>query len=510
MRAQGTAVDFLRIGVVESAHGCPRYLQPVALVAGVDSSTQSTKVELRDLDTGSVLGAAQRTHRLTVPPTSEQDPQDWWGALCGALREALDQVGDSSEVVAIAVAGQQHGMVALDHHLQVLRPAILWNDIRSAADAAWLCEQMPPAAWAASCGSVPVAAFTIAKLSWLHRKEPENFARMAHVLLPHDWLNLQLTGRRTTDRGEASGTGYWSPSEGRYRFDLLGLVDDGTEWEGAVPEVLAPWEPAGSLTSSAAGQLGLRQGIAVAVGTGDNMAAALGIGLRPGELAVSIGTSGTAFTTRSEPVLDATGSVAGFADATGHYLPLVCTLNAALVTDSVARLLGVDHDALGDLALQGTPGCEGLVLVPYFAGERVPNRPDATGSLLGLRHSSTREHLARAAFEGVVCGLLDGVDALNTAGASVDPGSLVLLGGGAQAEAFRQILASLSGRPVNVPSHTQTVAAGAAVQAAVVATGLDAAQVAEAWGLRQGSVTHPVGDPQISADVRARFREARG
>jgi len=483
------------------------------LVAGVDSSTQSTKVELRDLDTGAVVGFGQSPHTVPVPPVSEQEPVEWWLALCRAMAHARQQArtaGRASDVVAISVAAQQHGLVALDADLHVLRPAILWNDTRSGPDAAWLCEQLPPEVWADACGSVPVAAFTIAKLSWLHRTEPKVFDAVSHVLLPHDWLTLQLTGRLSTDRGDASGTGYWSPADGGYRYDLLSLVGGAIANDDAVPEVLGPWEQAGSVTDAAAEQLGLPVGTAVAVGTGDNMAAALGTGLRSGELAVSIGTSGTVFASSSVPAVDPSGAVAGFADATGQFLPLVCTLNAALVTDYVAHLLGVDPDALDAMALAAPSGANGLVLVPYLAGERVPNRPQASGSLHGIRQGTSRESVARSAYEGVVCGLLDGLDALVAAGTSVDDGPVLLLGGGSKSAAYRQILASLSGRAVRVPRHSQSVSAGAAVQAAVLATGSDHSSIVEAWGLRQGSITEPADDSQTSVEVRQRYHDARG
>ncbi len=199
----------------------------MALVAGVDSSTQSTKVEIRDLSTGAVVARASAPHTGTTPPRSEQDPNDWWAAFTTAWAA----VG-APDVAAISVAGQQHGMVVLDEQRRVIRPAKLWNDTESAPDSGWLLKQLPDGAagWAAACGSVPVAAFTITKLSWLHRSEPEAWARMAHVLLPHDWLTAQLSGELVTDRGDASGTGYWSPAAGEYRWDLLGIVDRDRDW----------------------------------------------------------------------------------------------------------------------------------------------------------------------------------------------------------------------------------------------------------------------------------------
>ncbi len=483
------------------------------LVAGVDSSTQSTKVELRDLATGQVIGTGRAGHPMVQPPRSEQAPGAWWAALVEAMTIALESARPNSrptDVIAISVAGQQHGMVALDRNRQVLRPAKLWNDTESAVDADRLVARFGATNWAEACGSVPVAAFTVSKLAWLRRCEPDTFARIGHLLLPHDWLTFRLTGRFATDRGDASGTGYWSPSENDYRVDLLEMIDAGRDWAAALPAVLGPWDQAGLLTPEAAAELRLAAGTPVGAGTGDNMAGALGTGLRPGEVAVSIGTSGTVFATSERPTRDPTGAIAGFADATGRYLPLVCTLNAALVTETVGRLLGVDHSGLDRLALAAPSGCGGLVLVPYLAGERTPNRPDATGTLQGITNDVSRETLARAAFEGVVCGLLEGLDALGSAGVPTQAGRMVLLGGGARSVAYRQVLATLSGRPVTVMADSEIVSAGAALQAAVVATGSDPADVADEWNLREGDTTDPGPDPARSEEVRHRFAVARG
>lgn len=485
------------------------------LVAGIDSSTQSTKVQLRDVATGRVIGTGRSEHPATSPPRSEQAPQRWWAALVeamsSALGEAAEQQAGPADVKGLAVAAQQHGLVVLDRDDRVLRPAKLWNDTESAPDAQELLDRLGAEAWVEATGSVPVAAFTVAKLAWLRRCEPDTFARVARVMLPHDWLNLRLTGRSVTDRGDASGTGYWSPSEGRYRFDLLGLVDPEREWTGSVPDVLGPWEQAGTLTGAAADELGLMADTPVAVGTGDNMAAALGIGLAAGDVAVSIGTSGTVFASTGDPTHDPTGAVAGFADATGHFLPLVCTLNASLVTEAVGRLLDVDHGELDALALGAPVGSEGLVLVPYLAGERVPNRPNATGSLHGIRSDVSRGCLARSAFEGVVCGLLDGLDALGAAGVPTERGRLVLVGGGTRSAAYRQVLATLSRRPVTVSDEDEIVATGAALQAAVVVVSdAEAEQITDQWGLRAGTVVEPGPESERSTEVRTRYAEARG
>jgi len=406
-------------------------------------------------------------------------------------------VPDAHRPAAIAIGGQQHGMVVLDADGEVLRPAKLWNDTESAADADALVAALPAGAagWADACGSVPLAAFTITKLAWLRRCEPEIFGRVAKVMLPHDWLTARLTGGHTTDRGDASGTGYWSPSEGRYRTDLLELVGDTVDWEAALPVVLGPTDGAGEWAEV---------GAVVGPGTGDNMAAALGLGLRPGDRALSFGTSGTAYSVSDQPTADPTGHVAGFADATGHFLPLVCTLNAMKVTDAVARLLGVDTARFDALALDAPPGAHGVVLVPYFDGERTPNRPDATGALTGLRSDASPEQLARAAVEGVVCNLLEGADALPSS-----EGRLFLIGGGAHSAAFRRVVADLTGHAVAVPADGELVACGAAVQAAAVLLGARFDEIATAWKLGTGDVVEP--DLSVDRDsIRAAYADARG
>lgn len=443
------------------------------LVAGVDSSTSACKVEVRDADTGALVASGRAPHPATTPPCSEQHPRDWWAAFESAWAAA-----GSPSVDAIAVGGQQHGLVVLDEGGEVLRPAKLWNDTESAEDAATLVEALGPAGWAAATGSVPVASFTITKLAWLRRCEPDVFARAARVLLPHDWLTHRLTGGFTTDRGDASGTGWWSPFEEAYRPDLLDLVG----WEGELPTVLGPLEVAGEW-----------QGAVVGPGTGDNMAAALGLGLRPGDLALSFGTSGAAFTVVDRPTADPTGAVAGFADATGRFLPLVCTLNATKVTDAVARLLGVSASEFDDLALDAPAGANGLLLVPHLDGERTPNLPDATGMLSGIRSDVTREELARAAVEGVVGNLLAGADRL-----PAGDGRILLIGGGARSRAYHRVVADLAGRPIEVPDVDELVACGAALQAAAVLHGRPFEDVAEAWQLGQSVV-----EPDRSVDAAA-------
>ena len=477
----------------------------MVLVLGVDSSTQSTKVEVRDADTGALVASGASPHPPTSPPRSEQDPAWWWHALLDAIRQTgLD------EIAAMSIAGQQHGLVATDSAGSVLRPAKLWNDTESAPQSARLVERFGVERWVSSVGSVPVPAFTVTKLAWLAEHEPRTFARLERIMLPHDWLTFRLTGAFVTDRGDASGTGYWSPRENRWRPDVLRAVDGGrtdADWARMLPTVLGPSDRADWVAAPVHEKTGLRGRPLVGPGTGDNMAAALGVGLGPGQVAVSIGTSGTVYTVSETPVADPTGRVAGFADASGRFLPLVCTNNATKVTNAVAGLLGVAPEELSGLALEAEPGAGGLTMLPYLDGERTPNLPDARGALSGITPSNlTPANLARAAFEGVVCGLLDGLGALVDAGVGITRDPIRLVGGGSRSPAYRQILADLAGVAVTVPDGEQHVATGACVQAAATWTGAAPSEVAAAWGLGAGAQTEPTGAD--GTEVRQRYRAA--
>lgn len=467
----------------------------MSLIAGVDSSTQSTKVEVRDVKTGEIVASGSAPHAAVTAPVCEQDPGAWWSAF-----EAAWAAAGSPDVSAISVGGQQHGMVAVDHVGVPVHPAKLWNDTESSPDSNALIEELGgPAAWAAAVGSVPVPAFTLTKLAWLQRAHPGAWNDVAAVMLPHDYITARLTGALepghrigestraliTTDRGDASGTGYWSPSTGDYRWDLLALVDATRDWQQAVPKVLGPLDSPGQWRAH-----GTSNAVLVGPGTGDNMAGAIGVGLRLGDAAVSVGTSGTVYAVSSSPTADASGTVAGFADATGRFLPLVCTSNASKVLDAVRRLLDVDHDEFDRLALEAAAG--GPVMLPYLDGERTPNRPDATGVISGIRSDVTRSQLARAAVDGVACGLLDGFDALRSVtDSSGSGGRIVLTGGGARSAALQQVIAGLVDRPVLVSNVAEAVATGAAVQAASVLEQVDAAVIQERWGLGSGTPVEP-------------------
>lgn len=472
------------------------------LVAGVDSSTQSCKVVVRDADTGAPVRAGRANH----PPGTEVDPGAWWSALA----TAVDRAGGLADVAALSVCAQQHGMVCLDGRGETVRPALLWNDTRSARAAVDLVGELGGGragrrAWARAVGSVPVASFTVTKLRWLADHEPASAGRTEAVCLPHDWLTWRLaTGLPgggespgdgsadvtaiRTDRGDASGTGYWSPATGEYRLDLLRRA---LGRDTLVPPVLGPAEPAGHTPT----------GVVLGPGSGDNAGAVLGLGAGPGDVVVSIGTSGTACAVSGVAAGDPSGAVAGFADATGRFLPLVCTLNAAGVLDAMAGLLGVDPAGLDRLALSAPAGAGGVVVVPYLAGERTPDRPTATGAVHGLRPDTcTPAHLARAAVEGMLCGLADGVDALVAVG--VRPERIVLVGGGSRSAAVRAIAPTVFGRPVVVPAAGEYVADGAARQAAWVLRG---GPEPPAWPVPPAETV--TADPVPA--VRARYAETR-
>lgn len=502
----------------------------MTLVAGVDTSTQSCKVLIVDAATGATVREGRAPH----PDGTEVDPAAWWAAFIAAV----DQAGGLVDVEAISIGGQQHGLVALDAEGRVVRDALLWNDTRSAGAAADVVSEVGAAEYARRTGSVPVASFTATKLRWMRDHEPDLAARIAAVALPHDWLTWRLRGygpigesplgpvldELVTDRSDASGTGYWSPSTGDYDLDLFAralgrpareadparpagdLHNSGDRAEVVLPRVLGPGVST-TVDAETPELRGSRAGVLVGAGAGDNAAAALGLGAGPGDVVISIGTSGTVFAVSPEPVVDDSGAVAGFADAAGAYLPLVATLNAARVLDAVAALLGVDHDGLADLALAAEPGAGGLVLLPYFEGERTPNLPDATASLSGMTlAATTRENLARAAIEGMLCGLADGLDAIVRHG--LHPRRLLLVGGAARSRAVPAIAASVLGLPVVVPEPGEYVARGAARQAAGLLGATGPAGSLPEWPLAlHAAVEHPA-QPQVRAAYTAAFREA--
>lgn len=429
------------------------------LVLGIDSSTQSTKAVLVRAADGQVVDERSAPH----PDGTEVDPRTW----VEAMEQTIEPLRERAS--AIGVAGQQHGLVALDEQGEPVRNALLWNDTRSARAAADLVAELGGAqACAEQTGSVLVASYTITKLRWVRDHEPENARRIRTVLLPHDYLTWHLAGRPRqayTDRGDASGTGYFDTKAGSWRPDL---AQRALGHDVALPTIAAP--------SQVVAEHG---GLAVSAGTGDNMGAALGLGLRPGDVAVSIGTSGVASAVSDTPTADGTGLVSGFADATGRFLPLACTINASRILTLSARLLDVDFAGLDRLALAAPAGAHGLTLLPYLDGERTPNLPDAVGTLTGLTSRTTRQDHARAAVEALLCSLADEVDYLaNATGERAR--RIVLIGGAARSEAVRQLAPAVIGVPVSVPAEAQYVALGAARQAAWA---LSEADEPPAWDL---------------------------
>ncbi|MEY4152117.1 MAG: hypothetical protein RL470_176 [Actinomycetota bacterium] len=455
------------------------------LVAGVDSSTQSVKVVIRKADTGELVRQGRASH----PDGTEVDPAHWEAALTSACNDA----GGLDGVSAISIGGQQHGMVTLDSNGDVIRPALLWNDTRSAQAARDLNTEMGGDAEAAKkVGSVLVASFTATKLRWLADHEKANAEKVAAVALPHDWLSWRLQGGKDfaklfTDRSDASGTGYFDSVTSTYREDLLKSALR-TDRSIIAPRIVAPSAFGGETLA----------GILIAAGAGDNAGAALGVQAQPGDVVVSLGTSGTAFAVSDTPTHDPSGAVAGFADATGRFLPLVCTLNAARILDAATRILGKSHDEVGALALTATPGAHGLSLLPYFEGERTPNRPDATGVFAGMNlNNSNPADIARAMIEGMLCGLVDAVDALEQLGVSIN--RVLLIGGAAKNPAIASIASSLFEREVLVPQPGEYVADGAARQAAWALLG---GATPPQWNLGEVSSSHSEPTPHVVESYR--------
>ncbi|MGC3994303.1 MAG: FGGY family carbohydrate kinase [Propionicimonas sp.] len=475
------------------------------VVAGVDSSTQSCTIELRDADTGRLRGTGRALHPSTTPPVSEQHVSDWWDALRVALRLACRDAGvDPREIAAISVGAQCHGLVALDASDSEIRPVKLWNDTTSAPDVERLLESRPQESWVGEVLLPLNPALTIAKLAWLARNEPENLARVRRLMVPHDWLTFRLTGSHVTDRSDASGTGYFSADQGRFRPDLLGEhVSDAIDWAGALPTVLGPEDAAGVVRADTAAELGLRADVVVGPGGGDQHLAAVGMGLARGEVAFSLGTSGVVFTPTSLPD-HRDWSVDYVCDATGGYLPLVCTLNCTKVTDRFAHLLGTDLDGLEGLALSARPE-RSAVLLAYLDGERSPMRAGSAGVLAGIHSDTSREEVARAAYDGVVQGMVRGMQTLQELAGTSITNRVLAVGGGARSLAYRQFIADRCGRPVTTVDAPEATARGACVQAAAVLHGVTVAELRDRWMPSTLSAVEPRDDTTPGLD--SSFRE---
>lgn len=472
------------------------------VVIGVDSSTQSCKVEVRELSTGRLLARASAPHPPAFPPRSEQHPSAWIAAFVDATRGALARCGESVRVRAISVAAQCHGLVLLDEQGQPLRAAKLWNDTTGAPQLARLTETIGAESWLRRIGSTPTAAFTIAKVGWMAEHEPETLDRAAAMMLPHDFLTYWLTGAKVTDRSDASGTGYFDSVAGQWIPDVLEVAAGARDWLALLPTVLGPCEPAGSLLPAAADRLGIDGAdVVVAPGGGDQHAAFLGLGLTDGDQYIGIGTSGVIATSSRTPVYDPSGMVDGVCDVTGGYLPLVSTLNAARVGDVAARLLGTDLAGLAELALAAGDGV-GPVLVPFLDGERKPDRPNARGALADVTSHTTREEVARAFVEGPLLTLMSGRVRLSDCGVQLG-GAAVAVGGGTRSRATLQLLADLLDGDVTVLDADEATARGACVQAAAVASGTDVAGLIDQAKVWQPDVRQRVSPRLHGRDLAA-------
>ena len=450
------------------------------LVLGIDSSTQATKALLVDAESGEVLDQRRAAH----PEGTEVDPRAWLAAVDEAAGPLLERAD------AVAVGGQQHGMVLLDGRGEVVRDALLWNDTRSAPQAETLIQEMGgPEASVEEIGSLMVASFTASKLRWVRDHEPENAKRAASVLLPHDYVSLHLAEQGTapfTDRGDASGTGYYSTRAEAWAPALA---------EAALGKALElprlPGTPQEAMARTA-------RGAVIAAGTGDNMGAALGLSQGPGDVSVSIGTSGVCAMVSPTRPGDASGTVTGFADATGNFLPMTTTINASRILEAARALLGVEHEELSRLALASVPGANGVTLLPYFDGERTPNRPTARATLTGMSTATTREDVARAYVEGLLCSLADGIAALEdrtgTAAARI-----TLIGGAARSQAVQQLAPAIFGREVTIAPEGEYVALGAARQAAWALSG---AEEAPAWRISGSRTVGAEPTPEVLGAYR--------
>ena len=467
------------------------------LVAGVDCSTQATKVLVIDPDTGGIVASGRAPHTVSgTAGARETDPREWWSAL----RSAIAETGRAREIAALSVAGQQHGLVALDAAGEPIRDALLWNDTRSAAEAVRLTALLGATRWADRTGLRPIASFTVSKWSWLRANEPERAAAARSIRLPHDYMTERLTGRGSTDRGDASGTGWWSSSDEAYADDILALP--GIDLDPAMlPEVLGPAEAVGEVTATAARDLGLAPGTIVGPGTGDNMAAALAMDLAVGQPVLSLGTSGTVFAVSERRGTDPSGIVAGFADASGRWLPLACTLNCTLAVDRTAGWLGLERDDVDP--------ADGVIVLPWLDGERTPDLPGASGTIVGLRHVTTPQQVLMATYEGAVASLLEALAAVE-ASTGVEGGSepLVVVGGGARGDTWREVVRRLSGRPVLIPDAEELVAIGAAVQATAILRGEPPAAVARRWNTLAGTRLEPVARDERRLALIAGVRDA--
>ncbi len=438
------------------------------LILGVDSGTQSTKVLVVNARTGAVLASASQAYGLIpkLPPgAKEQHPHTWRDATSKAIRQALKGAkAKSEEVKAIGVSGQQHGFVPLDSRGEVIRAAKLWCDTATADE----CEQITrgmggPKATLRAIGNAVLPGFTASKILWLKNHEPKNYARLATVLLPHDYLNFWLTGELAMEFGDASGTALLDVRKRKWSRSAIQAIDP--DLEGRLPRLIGSDQPVGTLQPSTARSLGLSPQVLVSAGGGDNMMGAIGTGnTRPGVITASFGTSGTIYACADKPVIDPQGEIAAFCDSTNRWLPLLCTMNVTVATEMVRRDYGWTHGQYDAAVAKVPPGARGLMLLPYLEGERTPNVPDGAGVWLGINAKTfDRAHFARSAMEGVTLGMNYGLRRLAALG--VKPSQIRATGGGAQSKVWRQLMADVFNAEVVTLAVGEGAAYGAALQA---------------------------------------------
>ncbi len=437
---------------------------------GVDCGTQSTKVVVVDVEGGTILAEASRPHSLIEGDHGrrEQDPGEWVSALRGALGEALRLAAiDPLAIRAIGVSGQQHGLVALDDKGEPVYPAKLWCDTETAAHNAALVEQLGGEAGCLDkLGLVLQTGYTASKLAWLREREPAAYRRIASLLLPHDYLNFWLTGERVTEAGDASGTGYFDTRARTWREDAFAAIAPELDPARVLPRIIEASEPAGMLRPALARELGLSPEVLVSSGGGDNMLGAIGTGnITPGLVTMSLGTSGTLCAYSPAPVIADSAMVANFCSSTGGWLPLICTMNVTSATTRVRELFGLDLATFGERIASAPVGAEGVTVLPFFNGERVPMLPEATASFLGLSGVNvTQANLCRAVMEGATFGLRYGLDLFGSLAEGAS--QIRLIGGGAKSPVWRQMVADVTATPVICPEVTDAAALGAALQAA--------------------------------------------
>lgn len=470
---------------------------------GLDCGTGSTKALLLDAQDGTVIGVRSTEHRLDARAdgTSEQDPAEWLTAATSAVRAVLEATPGAT-IRGIGVSGQQHGLVALDASDTPVRRAKLWNDTTTVEECALLTDAVGGlAATLSLTGNRFLTGYTAPKILWLRRRERASYDRARRFCLPHDYLNLWLTGVFVTEPGDASGTAYFDVRERRYSGPVLDAIDAERDWEAALPPLAESLSIIGQLREPAAEALGLPHGIPVSAGGGDNMCAAIGVGaVREGPVVVSLGTSATAFGHRAAAATDPEGEVSAFCDSTGGWLPLACTLNCTAVVDWARSLVGENAPSVDQALAESPVGAAGLTFLPYLYGERTPNLPRASGSLLGLRPDHRGEDLVRAAVEGVTDGLAFALEALGRTGTRAE--RLVLVGGGANSDGWAQVVADLTGLEVERPRGREAPAEGAARQVRWVIDGVapEAAVSDGRW--------EPRADPAV-AGLRERLASAR-